>query len=97
MTYDIADPTTYPPVGTGMWHLHHEILCEPLTEPLENRLRYIREVKSRNETPEQVALRLRLIRPIVGTLPADQIDSLALRLRDATRDRLLMSELSPHD
>ena len=58
------------PIGTWYWHVHHEILCEPLTGRLENRLRYIRTEKAKIETPEQIALRLRLISPVVGALPA---------------------------
>jgi tetratricopeptide (TPR) repeat protein len=42
------------------WLVHHGILAEPLTEPIESRISYILENKTDN-----VALRLRLLRPLV--------------------------------
>ena len=48
------------------WHVHHNVLFEALTEPLETRIAYITEQKSRDETPEQIALRLRLLKVITG-------------------------------
>jgi tetratricopeptide (TPR) repeat protein len=48
-------------VGDWAWLVHHGILAEPLTEPIENRISYILEYKTDN-----VALRLRLLRPLVG-------------------------------
>jgi len=48
------------------WHVHHEILAEPLTEPIEDRIAYIRESKPIAEQE----LRLRLLKPVVGILPA---------------------------
>ena len=65
-TYWHDDPAAHPPVGTWMWHLHHEVICEPLIEPLANRLDYIRREKPAAEVPT----RLRLIDPVRGTLPA---------------------------
>ena len=47
------------------WHIHHGILWEPLTEPIENRIAYI---KSNKPTHEQ-ATRLRLLKKIKGPLP----------------------------
>jgi tetratricopeptide (TPR) repeat protein len=47
-------------VGDWAWLVHHEILAEPLTEPIENRIKWILETKTDN-----VALRLRLLRPLV--------------------------------
>jgi chromosome segregation ATPase len=47
-------------VGDWAWLVHHEILAEPLTEPIESRISYILENKTDN-----VALRLRLLRPLV--------------------------------
>jgi len=47
-------------IGDWAWHVHHEILAEPLTEPIENRITYILENKTDN-----VALRLRLLRPLI--------------------------------
>ena len=47
-------------VGDWAWLVHHEKLFEPLTDPLENRIRYIIENKTDN-----VALRLRLLRPFI--------------------------------
>ena len=47
------------------FHVHHKVLMEFLTEPLQNRQRYIRE-----EKPEcQREVRLRLLRPVRGKLP----------------------------
>ena len=45
-------------VGDLVLHCHHEILCEILTEPIENRIDYILKSKEDN-----VALRLRLMGP----------------------------------
>jgi len=53
-------------VADWYWHIHHEIICEPLTEPLQNRLDYIREHKPKRE----VETRLRLIAPVTVELPA---------------------------
>jgi len=41
------------------WHLHHTTLIEPLTEPIENRIKYIR----RNKPASEIETRLRLMRP----------------------------------
>ena len=51
---------------TFAWHVHHETLIEPLTEPIENRIAYIKEYKPAS----QVELRLRLLKPVQGELPA---------------------------
>jgi hypothetical protein len=49
------------------WHVHHGILIEPLTEPIEVRQRYIREHKPKHEQE----LRLRLLTKVKGELPAE--------------------------
>jgi len=49
------------------WHIHHEILVEALTEPLENRIKYIKDYKPEDE----IELRLRLIKPVKGKLPSE--------------------------
>ena len=51
------------------WHIHHEKLLEPLTEPLKNRIKYIKEEKAKDETPEQIKLRLKLMKRVKGKLP----------------------------
>jgi len=48
------------------WHVHHGVLYEPLTEPLSVRRKYIRDHKPASE----VGIRLRLLKPIRGPLPA---------------------------
>ena len=53
-------------VGTPAWHVHHAVLCEIVTEPIENRISYILSHKA---VAEQ-ALRLRLMRPAYGVAPA---------------------------
>jgi hypothetical protein len=59
------------------WHIHHELLCEPLTGPLENRLTYIREHKPEAERET----RLRLIHPVVGALPTALVKARALLIK----------------
>ena len=47
------------------WHIHHDVLVEYTTAPIEERIRYIQGHKP----PEEVAVRLRLLKPVVGELP----------------------------
>ena len=49
------------------WHIHHDRLLEFATEPIENRIKYIRESKPKSE----IALRLKLLKPVQGKLPDD--------------------------
>jgi len=42
------------------WHIHHDILCEVLTEPLQNRIDYIKSDKPTGE----VKTRLRLLKRV---------------------------------
>ena len=51
------------------WHIHHDILLEPLTEPLKNRIEYIKNNKSKSE----IELRLKLLKPVKGKLPDEVI------------------------
>jgi hypothetical protein len=48
------------------WHIHHMVLCEMATEPIENRVEYIKKYKAYFE----VDTRLRLLKPVKGELPA---------------------------
>ena len=43
------------------WHLHHKVLCEALTEPIQNRISYIRSTKPKGE----VETRLRCMKPVL--------------------------------
>ncbi len=54
-----------PQLGDLVWHIHHDVLLEPLTEPFETRVAYIKENKSEDEVPT----RLRLMKPVRGGLP----------------------------
>lgn len=47
------------------WHVHHDQLLEPLTGPVEDRVKYIRTSKPEHE----VTTRLRLLTPALGVLP----------------------------
>ena len=63
------------------WHIHHGILFEQATEPIKNRIAYIKSDK-----PEcEVALRLRLLKPVkdqkrlIAILTAyEKVEALAL-------------------
>ncbi len=60
-------------IGDICLHVHHEIFAEPLTEPIENRIRYILSDKP---VAEQ-ALRLRMMGPpiIDDQVQADEADA----------------------
>ena len=58
-------------VGQFAWHVHHDRLVEVLTESIEARQEYIRDAKPEDE----IATRLRLLKPVVGELPAAVIDA----------------------
>ena len=60
------------------WHIHHNILVEPLVEPIEIRQEYICSHKPSYE----VERRLRLLRPVVGDLP-QEVEDAAVALTDA--------------
>lgn len=47
------------------WHIHHEVLLEFATEPIENRIAYIKAKKPADEVP----IRLRLLHEVKGKLP----------------------------
>jgi len=50
------------------WHVHHEVLYEILTEPIRNRINYIKKEKPKNE----IDIRLRLLKPVLGEIPKDE-------------------------
>ena len=64
------------------WHIHHETLVEPLTEPLKNRIKYIKEEKSKSETEEQIELRLKLLKKVKGKIVKDWNKIEALHKRE---------------
>src|SRR3990167_1564814 len=53
------------------WHIHHDILVEPLTESIEARREFIRSSKP----PHEVATRLRLLKVVKGRLPAKLVEA----------------------
>jgi len=53
------------------WHVHHNMLVEPLLVPLKERMAYIKECKPAQEQE----LRLRLLKPVKGTLPPELIEA----------------------
>ena len=50
------------------WHIHHEILVELLTEPIEERLRCIDTEKAKCEPSWKIERRKRLLKPVMGPL-----------------------------
>ena len=53
------------------WHVHHDVMVEALTEPIETRAAYITE----NKEPEEVPLRARLLKKVQGALPAEVVQT----------------------
>ena len=56
---EVRPPNPLPPVEYA-WHVHHNELVERLTEPIENRISYIKS----NKVPEEVPTRLRLLKKV---------------------------------
>ena len=54
------------------WHVHHDVLVEPLTDPIETRREFIRQFKPAHE----VATRLRLLKVVKGRLPPKLVEAL---------------------
>ena len=76
------------------WHLHHDILLESLTEPLKNRINFIKKEKPKNE----IKLRLKLFRPFKGKLPVKTAKALeaydkALEVYDKTLNSVTVKKL----
>ena len=53
------------------WHIHHTTLMEPLTEPIKNRIAFIKSDKPKHERKT----RLRLMKPVKGKLPVKLIEA----------------------
>jgi hypothetical protein len=49
-----------PFIGKSYYHIHHDILLDPATKPIKNKIKYIKKKKLK----EEQALRLKLIKPI---------------------------------
>ena len=58
-------------VGQFAWHVHHDKLVEVLTESIEARQEYIQLTKPQDE----IDTRLRLLKPVVGELPAAVVEA----------------------
>ena len=56
---------TAPQFGDLVWHIHHDVLVEPLNESLGTRIEFIKEHKHSSEVPT----RMRLMKPVRGKLP----------------------------
>lgn len=65
MYSDIRDLKDSVMGDTWAWHIHHDVLVEPLRESLEDRRHYIRTTKRESERPR----RLVLLRLVKGSLP----------------------------
>ena len=58
-----------PPVWA--WHVHHDILGEPLSAPIIARVQAIIDTKPSHE----VVARLRALRPVLGVLPSAYVEA----------------------
>jgi len=56
------------------WHVHHDVLIEPLVQPIEDRIAYIKEHKPEQERER----RLRLLKPVKGQLPQPVVAAAAV-------------------
>jgi len=63
-------------IGSLWWNVHHEIHLEPLTEPIENRVRYIKEHKPKHE----IETRLKNLAPV---LHPERLPETLIKARDA--------------
>jgi len=66
--HHVIHQETHPPV---VWHAHHDSSSplEFLNESFAERLETIKTEKAKEETPEQIKIRLKLFKPFKGKLP----------------------------
>ena len=55
------------------WHIHHDALLEFPTEPIEQRIAYIKKEKPADE----IEIRLRWLTPVQGELPLELLNAWA--------------------
>ena len=60
------------------WHIHHLELYEWLTEPLRARINFIKE----NKPKDEVELRLKLLKPVLGKIPTTKAGWNALHKKE---------------
>jgi hypothetical protein len=60
------------------WHIHHEVLVEQLSEPVRARINYIKSDKPKDE----VELRLKLLKPVLGKIPTTKTGWNALHKKE---------------
>lgn len=66
-------------IGTPYWHVHHDVLAERLTVPVEERIAFIRCTKPRDE----VETRLRLLRPVQDVAVYEAYETVVRQAQDA--------------
>ena len=49
------------------WHVHHDVLAEPVWGSVRSRVKHIKRYKPK----EEIAIRLSLLKPIKGALPPE--------------------------
>ena len=59
------------------WHIHHDVLAEPLLDPIGKRIAFIKRHKPKSEHE----LRLRLLKPVQGALPKTVVKARAACLK----------------
>ena len=60
------------------WHIHHEVLYEWLDEPVRARINFIKE----NKPKDEVELRLKLLKPVLGKIPTTKAGWNALHKKE---------------
>ena len=75
---------------TYYWHVHHDIFCEEATEPIENRIQFIK-----NHKPEkQIETRLKLLRIVKNQEAVKEIFSEYEKIEQPAWDEYLKIEQS---
>ena len=67
------------------WHIHHDKLVETLTEPIENRINYIKSDKPKHE----IKTRLRLLKPVKNIETLKKI----FKTRDSKEQKIALEDL----
>jgi hypothetical protein len=71
-------------LGTLWWLIHHQEMIEPLCQPIQVRVEFIRTEKAAHEIPT----RLKSMRPVRGTLPVTLVRAALARARTRAKSDL---------